>query len=129
MSQASTLILLPQTAYDGGSNNKIYNVNGDAVQAAAYYLGNRDLQTVNINLHHVTGNIIIQASLSGTPVNNSDWFNTFKLEANYMAANNSPKADAANANMSINIEGNFVWLRARIQDFAHGVVNFIKVSY
>lgn len=128
MSQASTLILLPQTAYDGGSNNKIYNVNGEAVQAAAYYLGNRDLQTVNINLHHVTGNIIIQASLSGSP-SEQDWFHTYKLEANYSAANNSPQADAANANMSVNITGNFVWLRARVENFAHGVVNFVKVSY
>lgn len=128
MSQATTLNLLPQITYDGGSNNNVYTVSGNAVQAAAYYLGNNDLQTVNINLHHVTGNILIQASLAGTP-SSEDWFNTFKLEANYQAPNNSPQANAANASIAVNIVGNYVWLRATIQDFAHGVVNFVKVSY
>ena len=128
MSTASTLILLPQITYDGGSNNRIYTVSGDAVQAAAYYLGSRELQTVNINLHHLTGNIVIQASLSGSPTD-TDWFNTYKLEANYQAANGTPLANNANASMAVNITGNFVWLRAQVENFAHGVVNFVKVSY
>lgn len=128
MSQATTLNLLPQTSYNGGSNNNVYTVSGNAVQAAAYYLGCSELQTVNINLHKVTGNILIQASLAGTPTE-SDWFNTYKLEANYQAPNNSPQANNANASMAVNVVGNYVWLRATVENFAHGVVNFVKVSY
>lgn len=128
MSQASTLNLLPQTSYNGGSNNNVYTVSGNAVQAAAYYLGCHDLQTVNINLHHVTGNILIQASLAGTP-SESDWFTTYRLEANYQAQANSVLANNANASMAVNVVGSFVWMRATVENFAHGVVNFVKVSY
>ena len=45
MSQTTTLILLPQTTYDGGGTANVYTVVGNSQPAAAYYLGNRDLQS------------------------------------------------------------------------------------
>jgi hypothetical protein len=122
MSQATTLILLPQTTYDGGGTANVYTVIGNAQPAAAYYLGNRDLQTINIKLSQVTGNIVIEASLSTSP-GDSDWFKVYELQANNTSNVN------ANASTYSNLEGNFVYVRAKVEGFANGIVNFIKVSY
>lgn len=118
MSQTTNLILLPQTTYDGGGTANIYSVTGNAQPAAAYYLGNQDLQTVNIKTTNFTGNIVIEATLSSNSSTN-EYFEVYKSSNN------------ANANLSMytNIEGNFVYLRAKIQDFEFGVVNFVKLSY
>lgn len=128
MSQATTLILLPQTAYVNPGNGAPYTVTGNSQPAAAYYLGNRDLQTVQYSLTDCTGNIIIEASLASSPTND-DWFKVFSLEANANAVANSESQLASNAKSYTNIEGNFVYIRAKIEDFEGGGVNFIKVSY
>ncbi len=128
MSQATTLILLPQTAYRNPGNGAPYTVTGDSQPAAAYYLGNQDLQTVTYGLSNCTGNIVIEATLASTP-SNSDWFRVYELEANANAASNSAPEIASNATAYTNIEGNFVYVRAKIEDFQGGVVNFVKVSY
>ena len=72
MSQTTTLILLPQTPYINPGNAVPYTVVGNSQPAAAYYLGNKDLQTVNINLSGVTGNIIIEATLANPPQDNDE---------------------------------------------------------
>jgi hypothetical protein len=120
MSQTTTLILLPQTTYQNPGNGAPYTVTGNTQPAAAYYLGNRDLQTVNINLTNCTGNIVIQASLATAPVS-TDWFNVYTLEAN--------SEQNANASVYTNIQGNFVYIRAKVEDFQQGIVNFVKLSY
>lgn len=118
MSQQTTLILFPQTTYDGGGTAQVYSLTGNAQPAAAYYLGNKDLQTVNIKTTSFTGNIVIEATLSANK-DTSDYFEVYKL------------ADCANSNISMytNIDGNFVYMRAKIEDFQWGVVQFVKLSY
>jgi hypothetical protein len=127
MSQTTTLIMLPQTVYSG--NGSPYTVTGNTTPAAAYYLGNRDLQTVNLNLLGVTGNIVIEASLATSPNNDTDWFKVYELEANINAPANSAPQLASNASVYTNIEGNFVYMRAKVEDFAYGIVNYVKLSY
>jgi hypothetical protein len=100
----------------------VYTVTGNSQPAAAYYLGNRDLQTVNIKLSGVTGNIVIEASLATTPTSD-DWFKVYELAANANANVNS------NASTYYNVEGNFVYMRAKIEDFSSGIVQFVKLSY
>ena len=122
MSQSTTLILLPQTVYDGGANYEAYTVTGVAQHAAGYYLGGRDLQTVSLSLTNVTGNIVIEASLATTP-GALDWFKVYELEANNTSNVN------ANASTYTNVEGNFVHMRAKVEGFYNGIVNFVKLSY
>lgn len=117
MSQVTTLILLPQTAYQNPGNGAPYTVTGNAQPAAAYYLGNQDLQTVNFNLSNVTGNIVIEATLAANS-DNADWFKVYEFEAT-----------ASNTSTYTNIDGNFVYVRAKIDNFSQGTVNFVKVSY
>lgn len=128
MSQATTLILLPETAYVNPGNGASYTVTGNSYPAAAYYLGNRDLQTVNYSLSGVTGNIVIEASLASTPGAN-DWFNVYTLEANASATSSSEPQIASNASAYTNVEGNFVYIRAKVEDFVGGTVQYVKLSY
>lgn len=128
MPQTTTLILFPQTAYQNPGNGAPYTLTGESRPAAAYYLGNQDLQTVNIKVTNCTGNIVIQASLATEPTD-SDWFNVHELVANANAIPNSASQIASNASVYTNIEGNFVYMRAKIEDFQGGVVQFVKLSY
>lgn len=128
MSQTTTLILFPQTAYVNPGNGAPYTVTGNSQPAAAYYLGNQDLQTVNMNLSGCTGNIVIEATLAASP-SSTDWFKVHELIANANATPNSAPQLASNASVYTNIEGNFVYMRAKIEDFAGGVVNFVKLTY
>ena len=128
MSQATTLILLSETTYVNPGNGAPYTVTGDTQPAAAYYLGNRDLQTVNTRLTNCTGNIVVEASLATNPSNN-DWFKVYELDANANATPNSAPQLASNATVYTNIEGNFVYMRARVENLSGGTVQFVKLSY
>jgi len=128
MSQTTTLILLPQTSYQNPGNGAPYTVTGATNPAAAYYLGNKDLQTVAIKLTEVTGNIVIEASLATQP-STTDWFKVYELEANANAVSNTAPQIASNASVYTNIEGNFVYIRAKIEDFRFGSVHYVKLSY
>lgn len=129
MAQGVTLILLPETAYNNvNGNGSPYTVVGDNQPAAAYYLSNQDLQTVNYNFSQVTGNLVIQATLATTP-QDVDWFSVFEVDANANAAPGSNSYIASNASAFTNIEGTFVFMRAVVQDFQGGVVNYVKLSY
>jgi hypothetical protein len=128
MAQSTTLNLLPQTAYVNPGNGAPYTVTSNSQPGAGYYLGNRDLQTVNISLTSCVGNIVIEATLATTP-NDIDWFKVYELEANAFAPANSAPQIASNASMYTNVEGNFVYLRAKVVGFQNGAVDFIKLSY
>lgn len=118
MSEQTTLILFPQTTYDGGGTANVYSLTGNAQPAAAYYLGNEDLQTLNVKTTDFSGNLIIEATLSANKATD-EYFEVYSW------------SNCANANINTyhNLEGNFVYLRAKIQDFSYGIVNFVKLSY
>jgi|MGYP003669645947 hypothetical protein len=122
MSQSTTLILLPQTVYKNDGTSDPYNVTGNTQPAAAYYLGNQDLQTLSFSFTEVTGNLVIEASLAN-PSADGDWFKVYEISANNQSNTN------ANLNSYTNISGNFVNMRAKIVDFNNGTVQFVKISY
>jgi hypothetical protein len=117
MSQVTTLILLSQTAYHYGCCGDPYTVTGNAQPAAAYYLGNQDLQTLNFSLTNVTGNLVIEATLASNSAS-AEWFSVYEYTAN-----------ASNVSTFTNINGNFVYLRAKVDDFSQGTINYVKISY
>lgn len=115
MAQSTVQLLLPQTSYSDASL-----IRGPKKQAAAYYLGNADLQTVSWNVTNLTATMVIQVSLVTDPIEStdSDWF-----PVHTVIFNNQTTLGYAN------IEGNFVWIRAKIQGWSQGIVNNIKVAY
>lgn len=113
MSQATTLQLLPQTTAPGTG------VTGSAQKAASYYLAGRNLQTISWSFTTVQCTMHIEASLAENPTNN-DWFEVYTL-----ATGNSTLTQ----NSFANVEGNFVWIRCRIDPFVTGVIQNIEVTY
>ena len=122
MSQSTILTLLPQTTYNNDGTAQPYDVVGNSVQGASYYLGNQDLQTLSYNFSEVTGNLVIEAALSNPP-SEDDWFRIWETSANNTSNINS------NTSSYTNLTGNFVFLRAKINDFQNGTVKYVKVSY
>ncbi len=131
MSQTTTLVLLPQTSFLLSATAP-YNVTGDAVAGASYYLGCKCLQTININTTNFTGNLIVQGTLAsepGTAYSSTEWFQIHTVEADNNALAGTPQKLAANTNVGLNFSGNYVWMRVVIENFGGGVVNWVKVSY
>lgn len=123
MSQSTTLILLPETAYNPGGIDVPPNtiVTGNTYPAASYYLSSQDLQTVSWSINNFKGTLTIQASLVDTPTTDNDWFTVMNV------VYNDPAGTTMNA--FNNVFGNYVWIRAKINNFTQGIVNHVKVSY
>ena len=116
MAQTTILTLLPQTTHNPQTNL----VRGTKQPAAAYYLANSDLQTVSWSINNFSGTMSIQVSLVTSPneTSDSDWFTV-----------HSQAYTSTSGTFYSNINGNFVWIRARIANFTQGVIQYIKVSY
>lgn len=115
MAQTTTLTLLPQTAW----NVNTTAVTGTAQKAAGYYLGNKNLQTVTWDLTNVNCTMYIEATLVSEPTSNSDWFTVHTIYTGGLLTQRS----------FTNIQGNYTWLRCRVNPFEAGVIQSVKVSY
>lgn len=120
MSQSTTLILLPQTTYTIGPPANT-TVVGNTFPAATYYLSSQDLQTVTWAVSNFKGTITIQASLLDTPTTDNDWFTVLNIVYNDPAG--------TTINSFNNVVGNFIRIRAVVNNFTQGIVEHIKVSY
>jgi hypothetical protein len=121
--KTTTLQLLPTTTYGTPSGNydgSSEDWSGEQQQAANYYGGFGDLQTVAYFLLNFQGRIRIQATLDQQPASDAAWFNVEDFDS----------VDSATTdNFSRNITGNFVWIRARVEDFSAGTITKLMLSY
>lgn len=116
MAQTTTLNLIPSTPHTGGVGT-VKTITGDPKQAASYYLGNADLQTITWSLaSSFVGDIVLQATLKQTPAS-EDWFDVYTVDS------------SVNKSGFHNLHGNFVWLRAMVSDWTDGNIQIIAVSY
>lgn len=121
--KTTTLQLLPTTTYGTPSGNydgSSEDWAGDRQQAADYYGGFGDLQTVAFYLLNFQGLIRIQATLDQAPATDEDWFDVESFDS---------IASPTTSNFSRNITGNFVWIRARVEGFSAGTINKLALSY
>ena len=121
--KTTTLQLLPTTSYGTPSGNydgSSQDFDGVRQQAANYYGGFGGLQTVAIFLNGFQGRIRIQASLDSDPTVDAQWFRVYDFDSTSSATTN---------NFSVNITGNFTWMRANIVDFDAGTISKIMLSY
>ena len=148
MPQSTTLILLSQTSHTG---TEAYDVTGEQQQAAAYYIGTKNLQTVNMKVSLFRGTILLQATLATDP-QEDDWFTVYTVVGNYPTmpfytaittiytsynqvdgqnyyTSLNPEADGTTLSTYANVRGSFVYMRALVKDFTTGVVEHIKLSY
>lgn len=113
MSQPVTLTLLGQTPSTG--QNSL--IRSEKFPAAGFYLSKKDLQTFTWNFTSFVGTLTFQATLAEDP-SETDWFIVHTITST-----------GSTQNSYVNVEGNFVWIRAVMNDFSSGVIQHIKVSY
>lgn len=121
--KTTTLQLLPTTSYGTPSGNydgSSQDFDGVRQQAANYYGGFGGLQTVAVFLNGFQGKIRIQASLDTDPTVDAQWFRVYEFDSTGSATTN---------NFSVNITGNFTWIRANVVDFDAGTISKIMLSY
>lgn len=121
--KTTTLQLLPTTTYGTPSGNydgSSLDFNGVDQKAANYYGAYGGLQTVAFFLLSFQGRIQIQATLESTPTVDADWFQVHEFDST---------ASSTTENFSTNINGNFTWIRARVEDFEAGTITKVMLSY
>jgi hypothetical protein len=121
--KTTTLPLLPTTTYGTPSGNydgSSEDWSGDRQQAANYYGGFGDLQTIAIYLNGFQGLIKIEATLDTDPVQDSAWFRVYEFDSTSSTTTN---------NFFTNITGNFTWIRANVEQFSAGTITQVVMSY
>jgi hypothetical protein len=101
--------------YDGSSQLFYSN----AVPAANYYGGNGSTQTLFYNLSNFVGIITIEATLNDIP-DQAQWFDI------------SERGDGSSSDSgytSATVQGNFSWLRARVEGFDGGTITAVTAVY
>lgn len=119
----TTVVLLPLTVYgipSGNYDGSSMDFYGDPQPAANYYQGRGSLQTIFYRFDGFTGGISIEATVDQDP-NNATW-----IEVDSFGADFSTQWSGV---YSVNVSGNFTWLRARIQDFSDGDIDSITAVY
>jgi hypothetical protein len=101
--------------YDGSSQDFV----SEAVPAASYYAGYGSLQTVTYRVTGFTGTITIEATLNDNR-DTAVW-----VPVNVYGDGSSTYTDYH----PVNVTGNFVWFRARVQNFDSGEIQFVTVTY
>ena len=125
------MIILSATTYDDEST-----VTGDRFKGDGYYGSNDGLHTVAWKITNFVGTIKIQGSLASTP-GSSDWFDidlvvgySIDTTGKLVQSNVSSVvySSATTANAVYNFTGNYVWVRAVIENFSAGTVNSIHMN-
>jgi hypothetical protein len=111
----TTVYGTPSGNYDGSSQDWA----SDPQEAANYYRGRGGLQTALITVTNFVGEIVIEATLDSV-AETAIWFETYRF-----GDLENPVTDVH----PTNIQGNFVWLRARVVGFDGGTINSVTVSY
>jgi hypothetical protein len=93
---------------------------GEDQKAADYYGGFGQLQTLAFYLSGFQGRIRIQATLDSTPTQDVNWFQVDDFDSTTSTTTN---------NFSVNITGNFTWIRAKVEDFEAGTITKLMMSY
>ena len=121
--KTTTLELLPTTTYGTPSGNydgSSQDWSGDRQQAANYYGGFGGLQTIAYYLNGFQGRIKIEATLDSDPTTDAAWFKVNEFDSTSSTTTN---------NFSVNITGNFTWIRANVEDFDAGTITKLYMSY
>lgn len=122
MNTFNNQVLLPLTTYGTPSGNYDGSSTaffGNAIPAANYYQGQGSAQTAMISSTGFLGVLTIEASLN-------DWTEQAKW---FTVTTYGNATVATTETVAINMEGNFVWLRAKVTDFTAGSIDSANVIY
>lgn len=129
------MIILSATTYDGSTTT----VTGEKFKGDGYYSRADGLHTVAWKITGFTGTIKMQGSLAADPTNN-DWFDvelgstsaSFSIDTTGSASPDNISSvvysTATTTNAAYNFTGNFMWVRAVIENFSAGTVNSVHMK-
>lgn len=122
MTAATTQYLLQNVVYgtasgnyDGSSQDFLSN----AVPAANYYAGQGSIQTITYRVENFIGIITIEATLN----DNRDSAVWAEIDTY------GDGSTILNDYHPVSVVGNYVWLRARVEGFDSGTIQFVTASY
>ena len=119
----TTLELLPLTTYGTPSGNydgSSIDFDGDRAIAASYYRVANE-QTLRFDLNDFRGVIQVQATLDDDPpTHDENWFTVYTTPED---------SSAITMFGSVNIRGNFTWMRCKVIGFDGGTINFFNIVY
>ena len=101
--------------YDGSSQDWY----SDPVPAANYYGGQGSIQTIYYRVTDFEGKIIMQATLNDSP-EQAKWFDVDTYDRT---------GSTITDYHAVTVTGNFAWLRARVEQFDSGEIQFVTVAY
>lgn len=110
----TTVYGTPSGNYDGSSQDWY----SDPVKAANYYRGQGSIQTVTFRVTGFEGVMTLEATLGADPAN-ATWFDTFTYGDGSPLTDYHPEA----------IQGNFTWMRVRVEDFSGGTIDSVTIAY
>jgi len=120
---ANSETILSQQEHPGDSSAQ--TVTGDKYKGDGYYSRADGLHTIQYNLsgdgesNTFRGRIVIQASLATNP-GTSDWFDVNATDQTYTGSSGS---------FIYNFTGNYVWVRAYVEDWTDGNIASIKLNH
>jgi hypothetical protein len=128
------VIILSATTYDGSTET----VTGERFKGDGFYGRADGLHTVGWKINSFVGTIRIQGSLEQDPTDN-DWFDVdlgstgdFSIDTTGKASQNNINFvtydSATTANAVYNFVGNYMWVRAVVDNFSAGTVNSIHMK-
>jgi hypothetical protein len=134
---AKSEIILSNRTHPAGSDAE--SVIGEKFKGDGYYGRSDGIHTVQWTLANFRGSISIQGSLAIDPIE-ADWFKarlgkedeytidtTGRISKSVLTTINY--TDSTTGSFSYNFTGNYVWVRARIEDWTTGSINSIILSH
>jgi len=104
--------------------DEVLTATSDPVRGDGYYGRADGFHTVQYNLSGFVGTLKIQATLAVDPVN-ADWFTVYEDAYNLTS---TPGVEE-NANELVNFTGNYVHIRARLENWTDGSVESIYLNH
>jgi hypothetical protein len=120
---ANSETILSLQSHPGDSSAQ--TVTGDKYKGDGYYSRADGLHTIQYNLsgdgksNTFRGRIVIQASLATTP-DTGDWFDVSATDQTYTGSSGS---------FIYNFTGNYVWVRAYVENWTDGNIASIKLNH
>lgn len=119
--KSASLSLLPQTVFNTASGNYdgvATGFSGVPIKASAYYSKDRGLQTIAWSFNGLEATVVIEGTLDSDP-DTATYFPLLTVE----------DVAAMTENDFQNLEGNFTWIRASVENFTAGEIRKVTVSY
>jgi hypothetical protein len=136
MSARSEIILSNQTHPDGSTAELL---SGEKFKGDGYYGRSDGIHTVQWNLSNFIGTVSVQGSLAVDP-QETDWFTVRLGNSNEFVIDTTGKVstillnaieytESTSGAFVYNFVGNYVWVRARIENWTAGSINSIILSH